>query len=300
MIPIGQNMSESNCVKVFCMRFISSVVLAVAASSLSFGKDMFKPSEADQVKLGLKTAADLRKKEKVLPDTDPRVLLVRRVGRNITDILRVEEKGKPWQYTFDVIESKQVNAFALPGGPMFVYTGLLEKMKTEDELAAVLGHELTHVRREHWANQYAASMRKQLGAIFILSIFRASKSAGDITSIALNLDDLHHSRKDETQADEGGFGLMMKAGFSPYGMVDTFKLLKAVGGSGGPDWMSDHPDTDWRIKNIQSKIAGTDGKFPNQRPITIQLTPPPPPKTPTPAQPTGGPVPPAAKPPMSV
>ncbi|MEQ1932646.1 MAG: M48 family metalloprotease, partial [Fimbriimonadaceae bacterium] len=128
----------------------------IASLSLSLGvahADMFKPSKAEQVKLGQQAALEIRKKEKILPATDPRVIMLRRIGERL--LKSVDDSKEPWKYSFDVVDSKEINAFALPGGPVFFFTGLLNKMKTEDELAGILGHELAHTRREHWAYAYA-------------------------------------------------------------------------------------------------------------------------------------------------
>src|SRR5690349_21378268 len=135
--------------KQFIVAFICA--MSVGLTNLSYA-DAFKPSKADQVKLGKQAADELRKKEKVLPRSDSRAVKLREVGNKI--LAQMDLKGQPWEFSFDVIQSKEVNAFALPGGPVFFYTGILDKIHTEDELAGILGHELTHVVREHWAYAY--------------------------------------------------------------------------------------------------------------------------------------------------
>ena len=204
-------------------RRIALVPIALVAISSSASAQFAKPSPEQQIDLGNKAATDLRKTEKVLPESDARVKLVRRVGRRLLSALAASE---PWEYSFDVIESKQINAFALPGGPTFIYTGLLEKLKTEDELAGIMGHELTHVRRQHWAYAYRDSQQKSgllvLGAV----LFRVNRNVMDAASVAKNLIfDLPFSRKHETQADEGGFTLMTDSGYNPQGLADVFQML---------------------------------------------------------------------------
>src|SRR5438874_941543 len=104
---------------------------AVALASLMAPAhaDMFKPSKAQQLQLGKRASLQLRTKEKILPSSDPRVQELRRVGSRLLSTFK--SNGDPWEFSFDVVESKQVNAFALPGGPVFFYTGLLNKLKTE-------------------------------------------------------------------------------------------------------------------------------------------------------------------------
>src|SRR5579862_365524 len=132
------------------------VSLCLPAASMA---QIGKPSVDQQITLGERAAADLRKTSKILPDTDPRVIELRKVGSRLLSTFQDKED---WHFTFDVIDDKQVNAFALPGGPTFFFTGLLKRLKTEDELAGVMGHEMTHVRRQHWAHQYAASQNRNL------------------------------------------------------------------------------------------------------------------------------------------
>jgi beta-barrel assembly-enhancing protease len=113
----------------------------VCASIFVFGliggsqAQSLKPDFKTQLKLGKEAAAELRKKEKTLPATDQRVKFLTMLGNKIIATIPAKElKARPYEFTFDVIESKEVNAFALPGGPVFFYTGLLEKLKTTDEL----------------------------------------------------------------------------------------------------------------------------------------------------------------------
>lgn len=226
-----------------------------------------RPGEKQQLQLGKQAAAELRKKERVLPSSDPRVQTLRRVAQRILSTFH--DRDKPWEYSFDVIESKEINAFALPGGPTFFYTGLMDKLKTEDELAAVLGHELTHVRKEHWSYAYRDQQQRQglltLGAI----ILRPSRDVLDVASIGSSvLFDLPFSRKHESEADQGGFDAMVRAGYNPQGMVDVFTMLQeSAGGGRPPEWLSDHPSDGNRIKNIRSMISQSGRNYPPQRPM---------------------------------
>ncbi len=253
-------------------------VLAVTGSAFS----QFKPSKNEQVKLGKQAADSIRKKEKVLPETDVRVITLRRVAKRITDAFppRKDPKGKPdpWTFTFDVIANKEINAFALPGGPTFFYTGLLEKMTSEDELAAVIGHELTHVRQEHWATAFNESQRRQLG-FALLSFFKiGGNDLQQAAVVATELVyDLPFSRRHETEADDQGMNLMVTAGFNPQGMVDTFEMLrKLVGNGGAPEWANTHPDDKNRIKHVQDRISKLGKDFGPLTPMSLPKEPVPP------------------------
>ena len=265
-----------------------TILFAVAAYAIGIANAQFKPSQAEQIKLGKQAADSIRKKEKVLPESDVRVQTLRRVAKRILDAFPPADpksKPAPWTFTFDVIASKEINAFALPGGPTFFYTGLLERMKSEDELAAVIGHELTHVRREHWANAYNESQRREIG-FALLSMFKiGGRDLQQAASIATELTyDLPFSRRHETQADEEGMECMVRAGFNPKGMVDTFEMLrKAVSNGGTPEWANTHPDDKNRIKHIQERIDKMNRTFPPLTPMTL-------PKEPEPVKPKGPPV----------
>lgn len=256
------------------MRPMRAVPLALAfalagASATTVQADAFKPSKADQVKLGKRAAEDLRKqdKTKILPSTDERVKVLRKVASRLLSV--IDDGKDPWEYSFDVIDSKEVNAFALPGGPTFFFTGLLDKLSTEDQLAGVLAHELTHVRREHWAYAYADNQKRALGINLLLIFTKASSTVGNIASIGNDLlFNLPFSRKHEKEADEQGLDMMVKAGYNPTGMKQVFEMLSKVsGGSKPPEWLSDHPDDKNRIKNMQERIDNMHKTFPPQKPL---------------------------------
>ncbi len=229
---------------------------------------MFKPSAKEQLRLGLNAASQLRKRERVLSDSDWRVRTVRDIGNRLVATIPNDERRKmPWQFSFDVIDSKDVNAFALPGGPVFFYTGLLNKLKTEDEIAGIIGHELTHVRKEHWARDYAKSQQNQLGLLVLGSIFRVNRTVFEGANLIENLGlELPRSRKNEYEADWNGYEMMSNAGYNPQGMVDVFKLLQAQGGK-MPEFFSDHPDDKNRIKRLEDRIRSDRGRFLAQRPL---------------------------------
>lgn len=244
-----------------------AAALALGATS-TVHADAFKPSQAQQIELGQRAADELRHKEKVLPATDPRVRLVRRVGRRLLSTIKTKE---PWEYSFDVIQSNEVNAFSLPGGPTFIYTGLLDKLKTEDELAGVMGHELTHVRKEHWAYAYRDSQKRNLLLNLGLIVLHASDTAANLAGITNDLVfELPFSRRHESEADMGGFDMMVNAGYNPKGMVDVFAMLRDQAKSGKvPEFFSDHPDDTNRIKKIQDRIDQSGRRYPAERPIGV-------------------------------
>jgi predicted Zn-dependent protease len=256
-------------------KWLPFVLLAVGAPSTSVSADFFKPSVKDQIALGQKAAAQVRKEERVLPDSDPRVKEVRRIGRMLIEqIPKSERDKKPFQYTFDVVDNKEVNAFALPGGPVFIYTGLLQNLQTEDQVAGVMGHELAHVRYEHWASAYANNQKRQLGISLVLILLNANSAVFDVASVSDALIfQLPYSRGNESAADKSGYDTMVAAGFNPQGLVDVFKVLKEKGGSKRTEeWLSSHPDADKRIRNLEKRIADSNVNYPAQRKLRSSIT----------------------------
>jgi len=238
--------------------------LAMAGSS-AHGQ-IGKPGVNEQIRIGEGAAAELRAREKVLPDDDPRVVLLRKVAGKI---LSSQHDKEPWEFSFDVIDSPEVNAFSLPGGPTFFFTGLLDKLKTEDELAGVLGHELTHVRQQHWAHQYAAQMNRDLLLTVGLMVLKANNDISNGIGIADDLVfNLPFSRSEEHQADEGGFDLVVAAGYNPIGMAHVFQVLKdASRGEKPAPFASDHPTDESRIQFIKDRVAASKQSFPTELPL---------------------------------
>ena len=235
--------------------FIGSVTLLALA--ITAEGQMFKPSKTDQVKAGKEYAAKIRKENKVLPDSDPRVKLLRQIGQRFLNARTPDEvKNEKWEYSFDVIDSKEINAFAIPGGPVFFFTGLIDKLTNVDEIAGVMGHELTHVRREHWASAVNSAQEKEAGILLLGTILGASKKQMDIAQIINQLGfNLPNSRKQEGEADRYGFDFDLKAGYNPEGMIQVFEMFRKMKGSGGNvEFLSTHPDDKNRISALTKKI----------------------------------------------
>lgn len=152
-----------------------------------------------------------------------------------------------------VVESDEINAFALPGGRIFVYSGIIKKLDSYEELVALLGHEISHVSEQHSLKSICSSAAS---SIFISFLF------GDVTGISAGIleqadqfKQLNYSRELETQADNKGYELMLQNKISPMGMVNLLTLLQEESKE-TPEFMkyfSTHPETEMRIKNIQSK-----------------------------------------------
>lgn len=245
-----------------------------SVASTSIGQ-MFKPSAAEQIKAGQEYAVKIRNENKVLPDSDPRVQLLRKIGNDLLRTRTPKEQAEPWKFTFDVIDSKEVNAFAVPGGPIFFFSGLIDRMKTVEELAGVMGHEIIHIRRQHWASAVNSSMERQAGIVFLGSLFGMSRQTMEIAAIVDQFAvDLPANRGQEKESDTFGMEMVVRGGYNPRGMVDVFKMFQQLKGSNGaPEWLSTHPDDKNRISKLESMVRDyqNKGRIPKNLPALTPL-----------------------------
>lgn len=198
---------------------------------------------------------------------DPaQIALVERVGTRIarvTDELLAEEGREPFEWEFKVIDAPDVaNAFALPGGKVAVYTGILPITKDENGLAVVLGHEVAHAYARHGAKRVSEEVAAQFGlaavGIAVEEVLDGENSTdmAQVAMLALGAADhfgrrLPFSRGDESAADEIGLILMARAGYDPRAAVDFWSRMQSAGGGGPPEFLSTHPAPGSRIEHIQ-------------------------------------------------
>jgi len=158
-----------------------------------------------------------------------------------------------WEYHFVALNDKSINAFALPGGYIFITKGMLKKLTTEAQLAAILSHETTHVVARH----SSAAMSREIGIGLLLSAVTSEKTPRS-TLIATNLTrqilNLRYSRKDEHEADLGGLEYMVRAGYNPYGMVETMQMLQNQQKLRPIEFLSSHPSPQNRIEYLTEEI----------------------------------------------
>jgi hypothetical protein len=160
-----------------------------------------------------------------------------------------------FHYTFEPVNVREINAFALPGGPMFVNRGMIEAAHTEGEVAGVMAHELSHVVLRHGTAQASKATKYEIGQV-AGAVLGAIIGGGwgqvisQGTQFGLGAAFLRFSREYEKQADLLGAQIMARAGYDPRDMANIFKTIQKQGGSGGPQWLSDHPDPGNRIEYI--------------------------------------------------
>jgi beta-barrel assembly-enhancing protease len=225
-----------------------------------------KYTPAQDVQLGREAAAEVKKE---LPQlNDERVDdYVEDVGRKLVAAIPPEHRNAQFQYTFDVVDQKEINAFALPGGPMFLNRGMIEAAKTEGEVAGVMAHEISHVALRHGTAQATKGEKFQIGSILgQVAGAIIGGTAGSIISqgsqFGLGAAFLKYGREYETQADLLGAQILARAGYDPREMANMFKTIEAEGGGrGGPEFLSSHPNPGNRYNNIinESKALKVQG-----------------------------------------
>jgi predicted Zn-dependent protease len=181
---------------------------------------------------------------------------VSRVGKRLVSAQEAQASGFP--FTFEVIADPSINAFALPGGPMFINTGLLRAVDNEAQLAGVMGHEMSHVILRHGTNQASKSKLIELPAV-LASQMSGGSMMGQLAQLGIGLGAnsvlLRFSRTAESQADLMGSHLMAESGYNPIEMARFFEKLNTESGQRAPQFLSDHPNPENRQKAIEQEIT---------------------------------------------
>ena len=180
---------------------------------------------------------------------------VRGMGEDLA--ARSERPQLPW--SFKVVDDPAVNAFALPGGFIFITRGILASLNSEAELAGVLGHEIGHVTARHSASQLSRRQLQQIGLGVGAAVSSDIASAAGVLSAGFQLLNLRYSRGDESQSDELGVRYMSRAGYDPNALVGVFQTLALAAGGGGrlPEWQSTHPNPENREAKILELVASS-------------------------------------------
>ena len=187
-------------------------------------------------------------------DRDP--AQVERVKRIVSRLIPQTTAFRPdaakWPWEFHVITLDEVNAWCMPHGKIAVYTGLLQKLQpTDDELAAVLGHEMGHALREHTREQISQQMGTQTVLGIAGALFGLGEAAQNLGGMVANVTiALPKSRTDETEADRIGVELAARAGFDPHGAISLWQKMEKLAGSQPPQWLSTHPSNETRLADL--------------------------------------------------
>jgi Zn-dependent protease with chaperone function len=247
-----------------CISVVMACTLLLSQGfAVSPGPELPDPGNApmtrqQQIQLGFQAAAQVYQQMPVLPDSSPETQYIRKLGARLAATIPAQYS---WPFEFHVIPQKEINAFALPGGPMFVNVGTITAASSEAELAGVMAHEMSHVYMQHSAKQAGktqttAAIAGIAGAI--LGAVTGGSMLGQLAEAGIQFGAqgviLKYSRGDEAQADAVGAIIMYKAGYNPQALADFFQKLTTQGGE-GPQFLSDHPNPGNREQAIQQEIA---------------------------------------------
>ncbi|MGH6626640.1 MAG: M48 family metallopeptidase [Burkholderiaceae bacterium] len=195
------------------------------------------------------------------PDNHPQVQRLRAIAqRLIPHSLEWNPRAKDWKWEVNLIGSKQINAFCMPGGKIAFYSGILDQLKlTDDEVAMVMGHEIAHALREHARERMGKSVATQgaarIGGAVVAGIFGLDPHLTDaVARGGANLLTLKFGREDESEADLVGMEIAARAGYDPRAGVTLWQKMGAASKGAPPQWLSTHPAGKTRIDDIEKNL----------------------------------------------
>jgi predicted Zn-dependent protease len=254
-------------------RLIGALVIAMLGGVIYLSQTQVNPvtgkkqhvamSVDQEMALGLQAAPQMAEQMggDVSPREDPRAALVDEVGRRLVQNSEARKSPYVENFHFHLLrDPKTINAFALPGGQVFITAGLLDRMDNEAQLAGVLGHEIGHVINRHAAQQMA---KGQLGQILTLAVGVGASGNDDrgrkaqlVAAMVNQMTQLRFSRGDESESDHYGLKYMAEAGYDPRAMLDVMKILKkASGDQHPPEFLATHPLPETRLDAIRAELT---------------------------------------------
>lgn len=254
-------------------RLLIGVVIVVISLISYFGSKEYNPitgqdqylslTPEQEIALGLQSAPEMIQEFGGLDPSNQVQQQINDIGFNIVN--NSVARDTPWEFDFHVLDDDQtINAFALPGGQVFITDGLLSQLTTEDEVAGVLAHEIVHVLARHSAQQIAKNDLTN-GLIGAVGVASGSASAQQTAAMIGQLVNMRYGRQDETQSDTLGVCLMIASNYDPEAMVEVMHILEAASnGQEPPEFFSTHPNPENRIQAIEQAIANAPQDCPTQ------------------------------------
>jgi predicted Zn-dependent protease len=235
-----------------------SPVLLYAVERLNFrpGFNLFSPAE--DVQVGQKASSEVNSQLPLI--RDPQVVrYVNELGRRLATVAPNKPSGMKYAWTFNVVNSSDINAFALPGGFIYVNRGAIEAAQDEAQIAGVIAHEEGHVVMRHGTHQASEIMLAQAPLSILAGLLGQSSSLGsDLAQLGISFGVssilLRNSRSAESQADEVGTYILYRAGYDPYGMAQFFQIIQQKYPQRTIQFFSDHPNPGNRIRNVDEEI----------------------------------------------
>lgn len=252
--------------------FLSLVLVLPCCGAFTLPAEARIVSRSAEISIGRETASLVEQAFTV--DTDPvAVARVRQIGRRIASGV----KDTDFPFEFHVVESAEVNAFALPGGFIYVFRGLLQLVPNDDALAFVLAHEISHVTRRHSVRQFEKNALLSAGITAILAGTGAGGGFGAAADVARVIAGISFTRSDEKEADEHGMEVFVRSGYNPRAAAEAMAVLKRAGGDGRsiPALLRTHPLPDDRIKKLKELADAAQSQRVEAR-KTLPTPPPPP------------------------
>jgi hypothetical protein len=236
------------------LALLAMPVSVFTQTKISYHSNKYKPT--DDVKVGRQAAAEVEQQMPILNDPEA-TNYISRVGQRLVSSIPPEFQHPEFNYYFKVVNARDINAFALPGGPMYVNRGMIEAARNEGEMAGVMAHELSHVALRHGTAQ--ASKAQKYGLLAgILGIGGQilggpAGAAAQIASQGVGVYFLKFSREYETEADILGAQIMARAGYDPHDLANMFQTIERQSGGGGGGFLSDHPSPANRYARINQE-----------------------------------------------
>lgn len=245
-------------------RWIIALLVAIVSLVAYFGTTSENPITGETQRVALKPEEEIALGVKSTPEMAAQMgglsrnaearALVERVGAAL--VHQSVAAQSPYKFTFHVLaDPKTINAFALPGGPIFITEGLLARLKGEAELAGVLGHEIGHVIARH-SSEHLAKAKLTQGLIGAATIGTGDYSTAQIGQLVGSLINMRYGRDDELESDALGIRIMAEAGYDPRALIGVMETLaRASSGSRQPEFFSTHPHPENRQARIREEIA---------------------------------------------
>lgn len=237
--------------------FTLTASVVTAQTRITPPKNKYTP--AQDVDAGQEAAKEVEQQLPLLRD-DAVESFIERIGRRLVQVTPREIQHREFKYSFAVINVREINAFALPGGPMYLNRGMIQAAAVEGEVAGVMAHELSHVILRHGTAGATRQQPFQIGAI--AGAIAGAIIGGNVgqvvaqgTQFGLGTYFLRYSREYEKQADLLGVQLMALAGYDPLDLMHMFQTIERQGGGGGPQFMSDHPNPGNRQAYIAQEVS---------------------------------------------
>ncbi len=249
-MPLSQRRNPRTAIALVAV--LASVSLASAQTTITAPKNKYKVSE--DVKLGREAANQVEEQLPIMRDEQVESY-IQRLGERLAGSIPNEFRHPEFHYTFKVVNVSDINAFALPGGPMYVNRGMIEAAKSEGEVAGVMAHEMSHVALRHGTAQATQATPFEIGSV--IGAIAGAITGGTLgqvisqgTQFGLGTYFMKYSREYEKQADILGSHIMARAGYDAQDMANMFKTIEQTSGNGGPQFLSDHPNPSNRYQYI--------------------------------------------------